>query len=149
MCKHIGLCVNGGISYLPKRGTIKVDDNCELNKSNGGFFKIGIKGIYSHKNAVYWNKLFYIGSFYHEIGMQYRNNVYTPFEASGFVSGVGVVFGLDLKLYKRLFFRGGLQYGYYRRTDHLGLGFLTDQPGFGFEAFVFDEQLIIGLIYAF
>jgi len=153
--KYVGISANCGYTYKAKRGLTKINDGAELHKLDGYYFKIGIKGRTLPKKNLYspvlWAQLFYVGSNYKETGLPqghlWEDRVDTVI--SGFVDGIALAAGVDIKTIRHFDIRVGFQIGYYNRSSYLGKSYLTYQPGFGSEAILLSNQLIIGIVYKF
>jgi len=153
--RYLGISANTGYTYKAERGYTRINDGAELHKLDGYYYKIGIKGRTLPQKKiwapVFWAQLFYVGSNYKETGLPqghlWEDRVDTVI--SGFVDGVALSAGVDIKVIYRFDVRVGFQIGYYERNNHLGLPFSTYQPGFGSEAIFLNNQLIISAVYKF
>jgi len=149
---YFGISINSGYNYKTVNGFIKVGDVVDIEKQHGTYFKVGLKmRIYSNTPYVTpFVQLFYVGSFYNEMGMrQDYNNAGSeiPVSASGYVNGCAAVTGADFRVCSKLAFKVALQVGSYRRTDHLKYPSNTFQPGLGVEGILLTNQLLAGLVY--
>ncbi len=132
-----------------------VDDGVELDKFHGGFFKAGLKlrsGCCRSSCNHGYVQLLYVGSWYNENGRQEHfeglGNWMEHVERHGYASGLVAVIGCDLKLWRALRMRLGMQMGTYWRTDYLGSLCRSFQPGFGMHpGSLPPTQLIVGFAY--
>lgn len=152
---YLGASLHAGYTSRPLRGYIKVGDGVDLRELSGPYFKAGLKFRLWTKRpyATPFVQVLYIASFYTEKAFVRQHDLATvpagrEVTNSGFVGGPALATGADLRLGKRFAARLGLQFGYYRRSDHLGHPALTYQPGFGAE-FILYNQLIAGLVCKF
>jgi hypothetical protein len=156
---EFGFSAAAGYMFRPIRGGVRVDDEVELLSSNGAYTKLGLRlqtpAKDVRRSVVAFLQLWYIRSAYNERAERlYYDSLTQDVErktilAKGTVHGLAMTVGMDFPVGKKLALRGGMQLGYYKRDDHVGIDFLTVQPGFGSEA-VFPEirqQLMLGLMY--
>ena len=155
----IGLTAATGYMFRPMRGGLKVDDDVELLKSRGAYFKLGLrlqtKTKDLKKDPAAFIHLPYIRSayneraersFYNSTTEEFERGIVTP---RGVVNGLAATVGIDFPIRRRLILRSAMQLGHYKRNDHAGKDFLTVQPGFGSVFFLPDmpQQLMLGLVY--
>lgn len=145
--------ISANVGYTDKAvrgGFIKVGDQSEINSLYGTYFKLGVKGrfpLQSKSGLTFFAQALYVFSSYSESG--YRRNMDASVDQlhyKGFVNGVAIALGFDVRVWKMINLRAATQMGAYGKRAHLGYPGHTFQPGLGASGMLFNNQLTLGLV---